>query len=259
MRSQPRVTPQPAVIAFDMFGTLVSNEMHEWIATLGAIAREQRLTIPGAALYGVWSGFEIRFRETRTRMDDPATSPPFKSYWQAWHDAFVQTFAALSISGDPRLAATRCVEQHVMRRAFPDAPAAIAALAGQWPLGVCSNADDAMLLPLVAGLGWPFATVVSSEQAKAYKPDPRIFRAFCGAAAVAPEHVLYVGDSAYDDAHGAKLAGMQTVLVRRDQRTPGRTPPPEAAHLLPADHEIESLAELPALVERLVTQSAPRR
>lgn len=257
MAAQPRA-PRIAIIAFDMFGTLVSNETHEWIATLEAIAHEQRLSTPGAELYRVWSGFEVNFRKTRTRMDDPAASPPFRSYWQAWHDAFVQTFAALGIGADPRLAATRCVEQHVTRRPFADTPAAVAALAARWPLGVCSNADDAMLLPLVAGRGWPFTTVVSSEQARAYKPDPRIFRAFCAAAHVEPAHVLYVGDSAYDDAHGARLAGMQTVLVRRDQRTPGRTPPPETAHLLPADHEIASLAELPTLVDRL-SATAPRR
>ena len=61
--------------------------------------------------------------------------------------------------------------------------------------------------------------------------------------------MLYVGDSPYDDVHGAKLAGMQAVLLRRDQRTPGRTPPPEATELLAADHEIDSLAALLPLLQ----------
>jgi FMN phosphatase YigB (HAD superfamily) len=63
--------------------------------------------------------------------------------------------------------------------------------------------------------------------------------------------ILYVGDSPYDDAHGAKLAGMQTVLINRDQRTPGRTPPPDATALHPPDHKITALTELPALLDLL--------
>ena len=112
-----------------------------------------------------------------------------------------------------------------------------------------SNADDRYLDATILHNGWAFGTVVSSESALAYKPDPRIFATFCARAGVAPERVLYVGDSPYDDVHGAKLAGMQAVLLRRDQQTPGRTPPPEATALLAADHEIDSLTALLPIVQ----------
>ena len=89
---------------------------------------------------------------------------------------------------------------------------------------------------------------MSSEDAQAYKPDPRIFTRFLQEMNVAPEAVLYVGDAPYDDAHGAKLAGMQTVLIQRTQDTPGRTPPPEDGTLLPPDHIVSDLTEIPALL-----------
>ena len=63
-----------------------------------------------------------------------------------------------------------------------------------------------------------------------------------------PEAVLYVGDSPYDDAHGAKLAGMRTVLVQRDQNTPGRTPPPDGGELLAPDYVVGALTEIPGLL-----------
>ena len=49
----------------------------------------------------------------------------------------------------------------------------------------------------------------------------------------------------------AKLAGMRAVLINRDQRTPGRTPPPEAAKLLAPDFIVTQLTQLPALLDSL--------
>ena len=240
-----------ALVAFDMFGTLVHNEVDEWVVTLGAIAGEQGLGIDGPAFHAEWRTHEVEFRKRRTNMADPEASPPFMTYWEAWRDAFVTSLDVLGLVGDADAAATRCVDDLGRRYAFPDVDDALAGLKGRVPLAVMSNADDRFLLPVLALNGWTFDAVVSSEQARAYKPDPRAFRALCEATDTAPERVLYVGDSPYDDAHGAKLVGMQTVLVRRDQRTPGRTPPPDAVRLLEPDHEIDALTELVPLLETL--------
>ncbi|MCE2470045.1 MAG: HAD family hydrolase, partial [Dehalococcoidia bacterium] len=72
---------------------------------------------------------------------------------------------------------------------------------------------------------------------------------------VAPERILYVGDSPYDDVHGAKLAGMRAVLVRREQTTM-RTPPPDGEALLAPDAVVESLTELPAILVGAMERSA---
>ena len=242
---------RPKLLAFDFFGTLVRNEVDEWIATLTDIARDQRLAIDGPTLHAEWSRCEQDFRKTRTNMADPDASPRFRTYWEAWRDAFAETFAAHGLAGDANAAATRCVDDHCRRKAFPDATPAIDRLLGAIPIGVMSNADDRFLDGSIAFNGWRFDAVVSSESAKAYKPDPRAFRALLDLTGVAPQDVLYVGDSAYDDAHGAKLVGMRTVLIRRDQRTPGRTPPPDATRLIPPDHEITALTQLPALLDSL--------
>ena len=238
-----------ALIAFDMYGTLARNDASSWEGTFRDLALEQALAVSGEALRAEWSARDVRFRATRTNMADPAASPPFRSYWEAWRDTFVDSFAALGIEGDASLAATRCVDALGERPAFPDAAPVLEALAAQRELAVLSNADDRYLDATIRHNGWRFGTVVSSESARAYKPDPRIFATFCAQAGVAPERVLYVGDSPYDDVHGAKLAGMQAVLLRRDQQTPGRTPPPEATTLLAADHEIDSLTALLPLVQ----------
>jgi 2-haloalkanoic acid dehalogenase type II len=163
----------------------------------------------------------------------------------------VDTFEALGLDGDAADATNRCVRDLGIRSAFPHVQDTLEHLAQRWPMAILSNADDAYLQPVIAfngwtsqHRGWSFHPVVSSESARAYKPDPRIFASFCRAASVAPEQVLYVGDSRYDDVHGAKLAGMQAILLQRPQATPGRTPPPPGQELLGPDGVIDSFQQL---------------
>ena len=236
-----------ALIAFDMFGTLVRNEAREWQQTLTEIAERQRLPVDGHALWAEWAARETNFRRGRTNMAAPDASPPFTTYWQAWRDAFVETFEAMGVAGDAEDAASRAVDALCAKDAFPEAHAALDELGGLRQLAVLSNADERFLHGTIAHNGWGFPCVVSSERARAYKPDPRIFARFLGEVGRGAESVLYVGDSPYDDVHGAKLAGMTAVLVRRDQETPGRTPPPAAATLMEPDYTVGSLSEIAGL------------
>jgi 2-haloacid dehalogenase len=242
---------RPKLIAFDCFGTLVTNENDEWVATFDSICQDQGFGVDGLALHREWGTREVNFRKTRTNMASPPDSPPFRTYFEAWRDAFRDTFTAMGLEGDADVAAGRCIDAISHREAFPEVSAAIATLNAQVPLAVMSNADDRFLYGTLDHNGWAFDPVISSEAVKAYKPDPRAFQAICTAADVSPEDVLYVGDSPYDDTHGAKLVGMRTVLINRDQRTPGRTPPPILAKLHDPDFLITEMTELPAILESL--------
>ena len=84
-----------ALIAFDMYGTLARNDASAWEGTVHAIAGEQGLPVTGETLWSEWSRREVSFRMTRTNMADPAASLPFRTYWEAWRDTFVDSFAAL--------------------------------------------------------------------------------------------------------------------------------------------------------------------
>ena len=237
------------LIAFDCFGTLVRNDASEWQQTLSDIADKQGLNVDRHEFWKQWSIQEVHFRKTRTNMGDPPSSPAFKTYWEAWRTAFVDTFEIMRLDGDPESAATYSVDALCDQEAFPEAHSAVAALATRSDLAVLSNADDRFLRGTLAYNDWSFKLVESSESLRAYKPDPRIFSRFLEQAVVEPASVLYVGDSPYDDAHGAKLAGMPTVLIQRDQNTPGRTPPPDTGKLLQPDFTVESLSELLELFE----------
>ena len=93
---------------------------------------------------------------------------------------------------------------------LPGVPEAVAELAAMGlRLGVVSNWDVALTGYLEElGLRERFATIVTSAEAGAPKPDPRIFELALERLGVAPERALHVGDSEADEL-GAHAAGMR--------------------------------------------------
>lgn len=107
-------------------------------------------------------------------------------------------------------------------RAFPDArPALEAARARGLGLVVVSNWDCSLpevlarigLAPLLDG-------VVASAAAGARKPAAEIFERALSVAGVSASEAVHIGDSLVEDLEGARGAGIEPVLVKRDG-TPG--------------------------------------
>ena len=76
--------PPIKLIAFDMFGTLVQNEVRHWKAHFATLTRELGVWVDGATLHTEWSEREANFPKIRTNMADPAASPPFRTYEDVW-------------------------------------------------------------------------------------------------------------------------------------------------------------------------------
>ena len=77
--------------------------------------------------------------------------------------------------------------------------------------------------------------IVVSEEARAHKPDPRIFEQALVLAAVAPDEAVYVGDLLHNDVGGAMRAGMHALLHDpRGLRMAQRAAHPDA----PAPHAV---------------------
>lgn len=86
-------------------------------------------------------------------------------------------------------------------------------------LGVVSNFDS-RLHPVMKGLGLSGlvdSVTISSETGYA-KPSAEIFEAAIRAIRVPPGRVLFVGDSLSDDYQGGVNAGLQTLLLDREDR-----------------------------------------
>ena len=88
-------------------------------------------------------------------------------------------------------------------------------------LAVVSNWDS-HLPALLEGLGLArsFRALSVSAIEETGKPEPEIFLRTCERLAVAPAEALHVGDSLAEDYEGARAAGLQALLLDREDRHP---------------------------------------
>jgi 2-haloacid dehalogenase/putative hydrolase of the HAD superfamily len=119
------------------------------------------------------------------------------------------------------------------------------------PVCVVSNIDAADVHAAIAGLGWEFEHVVTSESCRAYKPRAEMFHAALAALGREPSEVLHVGDSVGSDLTGAGRLGIDAAWVN----AAGKALPD--AHEHPPRHTIRSIAEIPELLSSS-TRNRPR-
>ena len=223
-------------VIFDMYETLVKNPQHDWKNGFEAIIREQGLDTSADRLWQEWSAVDSEFRASRVRSD-----LPFRTYYQAWRDCFGHAFTILGIPGNPGSASSSFIRYISRRDPYPETVEAVRAVQDRWRTAVLSNADDDYLLPNLALLGLEFEAVLSSEEARVYKPLPGLFRQMLRRLNVAPDASVYVGDRQYEDVQGAIDVGMNAVWINRSG-APSDPQLPEPAY------QIKSLLELPGLL-----------
>jgi putative hydrolase of the HAD superfamily len=100
-----------------------------------------------------------------------------------------------------------------------------------WDVSLADVLARLGLAPMLDGL-------LTSAEAGARKPSPAIFEQALRIAGASPEHSVHVGDSIEEDIDGARRAGIEPILIRRD----GTRGPPGV-------RTIASLAELERDIE----------
>ena len=120
---------------------------------------------------------------------------------------------------------------------FAEVPGALAALrAAGARLVAVSNWDRSLHDVLAAtGLRPLLDGVVTSAEAGTAKPDPAIFAHALAIAGAPASSALHVGDSLAEDVAGARAAGIEAVLLRREGD------PPAGAADVPLIHSLDEL------------------
>ncbi len=223
-------------VIFDMYETLVQNPSDHWIEGIEAIIREQSLDASPDCLLREWLVGNAEFRESR---DNP--NGPFQTYFEAWRDGFAGAFARLGLPGDAAGASRSFIGFLSRRDPYPETVEAVTLLQDRWRTAVLSNADDDYLMPNLGLLGLEFEEVLSSEEARSYKPHAGLFRQMIERLDVAPCQAVYVGDRQYEDVKGSRGVGINAVWLNRTGKPlDPRLPEPAC--------QIRSLLELPELL-----------
>src|SRR5690606_9900989 len=130
--------------------------------------------------------------------------------------------------------------------AFPDTPAALAALQRRFRLAVLSNVDDDLFAATLPRLGVTFDAVVTAQQCGSYKPARRNFERLLERTGASRDDLVHVAQSLYHDHVPAQAMGLRTVWVNRRRGLPGAGATPPAAAT--PDLEVATLAELAAAI-----------
>ena len=228
----PRIT----TVVFDMYGTLVQNPNDTNIQIFGNVINQQGLNTTADELWENWLPAEKEFQNNRLDQERP-----FQSYFSAWKDGFERSFATLKLDGDSHAATQQFFRDVSKRDPYPDTNEALAEVQKRYTIALLSNADDGFLLPNLELLEVGFDTVLTSEQAQIYKPNPELFQMILSQLGVSAGETVYVGDRQLEDVQGPMDAGIHPVWINRNQR-------PVDPDLPAPPHQISSLSQLPDLL-----------
>ncbi len=132
--------------------------------------------------------------------------------------------------------------------AFPDSADALARLRERFGLGVITNCDDDLFAASNRRLGVEFGWVITAQQARRYKPNPRNFELAFERIGLPTDRILHVAQSLFHDHVPAKRLGLTTVWVdrRHGRAGSGATPPAKAT----PDLTVPDMATLADLATR---------
>ncbi|HXG35397.1 MAG TPA: HAD family hydrolase, partial [Dehalococcoidia bacterium] len=223
-------------VAFDAYGTLIDFNEGDFIATMGQICEQQGLVADASDIWQRFLRSAINFHRR-----NHAGSPAHWRYSDAWPLHFADVFRSLRLDGDPMAASSYLREVLAEAPAYPEAYQVIDSLSQSHRIALLSNADDDFLFPCLERNRLRFETIVTSEQARALKPNPAIFHRLAAELDLRPSSILYVGDSPVPDVLGGCQAGFKVAWVNRSGlRRPRNVPEP---HL-----RLGSLTELVSLL-----------
>jgi 2-haloacid dehalogenase len=213
---------------FDAYGTLFD---------FAAAARTcaDQLGEKASALSSLWREKQLQYTWLRALQGRHA------DFWQVTAEALDFALETLEITGVGLQA--RLMNLYLTLSAFPDVRDTLVRLkqAGM-RAAILSNGTAQMLKAAVesAQLNDLLDAVLSVEEVGIYKPHPRVYQLAVDRLGLEAGAIAFQSSNAWD-AYAASAFGMRVVWCNRYDQCPERLPGKP-------DHEIRSLAELPALL-----------
>ena len=149
------------------------------------------------ALSGLWRQKQLEFTWLRALMDR------YQDFWQITEAALRTALAQLQMEANESQV-RQLLDAYLAPALFPDARVALDALRN-FPRAILSNGTLKMLEAAIRnnGLDSYFASVISVDQVKTYKPSPRVYQLGPETLHLPANEILFVSSNAWDAA-GAK-------------------------------------------------------
>lgn len=215
---------------FDAYGTLFDFN--------SAVARHRaRLGETADEFSAMWRRKQLEYSWLRSLMHRHV------DFWQVTQDALDYCLEAFDVM-DSALRLD-LMEAYRQLDCYPDVRPTLEQLkANGFLTAILSNGSPLMLQSAVksANIQKLIDRILSVEQVGVYKPDPRVYQLAVDQLALSPRKIVFLSANAWDTV-GAANFGLRVVWVNRFNQFPERLP-------YKADAEIQSLVELPALLNK---------
>ena len=205
-----------AVLVFDVFGTVV-----DWRSSI-LVQLENLGRLKGVD--GNWEQFLDEWKSSyRPGMDEVNAG---KREWtnvdviyRERLDQLLPMYGLGGLTEDERWKLNRA---WCRPNAWPDSVNGLNRLKAKYKLSTLSNGNFEWLLSIAKHCGLAFDCILTAENAKAYKPAPKVYRTAVDLMGVEPEHILMVACHNYD-LKAASDEGLRTAFVKnRKEYGPGQ-------------------------------------
>jgi 2-haloalkanoic acid dehalogenase type II len=209
-------------ITFDFYGTLV-----QWHEALSAAAGEilARHGLPDVKAAAMMHVFHIEGR----RLRDAGAYQSYRAVLRESLRLAMETCGVIMTEAD-----FDCLQAWVSKIApHPEVTGVLAELKPRYRLAAISNTDDDLIAGSLESLGVELDAVITAQQARAYKPNPALFRYAHDVLDVTPQRVVHVAASQALDLTVCKSMGIRAIWVNRRGETlePGSEPLAEVRDL----------------------------
>lgn len=198
----------PEALTFDVFGTVV-----DWRSTVieegEVLGARTGVQADWAAVADSW---RARYRPAMARVTSGEL--PWLDFDELHLMTLEEVIEGLAIEGltDADRAGFATVWHRL--KPWPDARPGLVRLRERFALATLSNGTEAMLAEIARNGGLPFDRILSAEHARAYKPDPSVYRMACERLEVDPGAAMMVAAHGHD-LEAAREIGMRTAFVAR--------------------------------------------
>lgn len=203
---------RPEALIFDVFGTVV-----DWRT---GIARAVAEALPGADPWAFAAAWRSRYDPAMAAVREGRRA--YVALDVLHREMLDDTLAAfgLDLPEPGRAALARAWER---LPAWPDAGPGLKALKRRAIVAPCSNGSIALMTRLARFASLPWDCILGADIARAYKPDPAVYRACAAALRLEPGVVMMVA-AHNGDLHAARSCGLMTAFLPRPaEHGPGQT------------------------------------
>lgn len=213
--------PAPKFVTFDCYGTLV--QWHLAVQTAARAILERRL--PGGDAKNRSAALANRLREAAVRRQDRQPYCDYKSVLRSSLADVLSDEGYVATPEDEKtlLSILGRIEPH------PEVPAALTRLREHYGLAIISNTDDDLVAGTISAIGVPIDFVITAQQARAYKPDHRLFQYAHATIGVTKDETIHVGMGQVTDLKVCHELGIRSVWIDRLAEPLNRSWPPHAA------------------------------